>query len=340
MDNGNDNGSGTVFDSVFKTMVRKAPRLLIPFINEVFGRNYSESNEIIRFNSEHEGHKGTVVDDSVFRLGDKIYHIECQSNADSNMVVRMIEYDFAIALEDALAKGKPYRLEFPASCVLYLRHNNATPDALSMEVVLPNGDTFDYSVRVFKAQTVGKEELFQKRLLILLPYYLMRYERELASIDGDEEWTVRLIAECTELRIELADATLGRGDDLLYEELTELIIRVSDYLTRANEALQKKVRAAMGGEVLELLNDRAERMAREAEERGLADGMKRGMERGLEQGMKQGASDLAELLRARGVEEDLIEEAMAALRERQAQEAAAEASAADPANPTDSVEEE
>ena len=49
---------------------------MIPFINEVFGRNYSESNEIIRFNSEHEGHKGTVVDDSVFRLGDKIYHIE------------------------------------------------------------------------------------------------------------------------------------------------------------------------------------------------------------------------------------------------------------------------
>ena len=256
------------------------------------------------------------------------------------MVVRMIEYDFAIALEDALAKGKPYRLEFPASCVLYLRHNNATPDALSMEVVLPNGDTFDYSVRVFKAQAVGKEELFQKRLLILLPYYLMRYERKLASIDGDEEWTVRLIAECTELRIELADATLSRGDDLLYEELTELIIRVSDYLTRANEALQKKVRAAMGGEVLELLNDRAERMAREAEERGLADGMKRGMERGMEQGLERGASDLAELLRARGVEEDLIEEAMAALRERQAQEAAAKALAADPANPTDSVEEE
>lgn len=309
-------------------MVRKAPRLLIPFINEVFGRNYSESNEIVRFSSEHEGHKGTVVDDSVFRLGDKIYHIECQSKADSNMVVRMIEYDFAIALEDALSRGKPYRLEFPASCVLYLRHTSATPDALSIEVVLPNDDTFDYSVRVFKAQAVGKEELFQKRLLILLPYYLMRYERELAGIDRDEGWTAQLIAECTELRIELADATLGRGDDLLYEELTELIIRVSDYLTRANEALQKKVRAAMGGEVLELLNDRAERMAREAEERGLADGM------------KQGASNLAELLRARGVEEDLIEEAMAALRERQAQEAAAKALEGDQADSTGSVEEE
>ena len=88
----------------------------------------------------------------------------------------------------------------------------------------------------------------------------------------------------------------------------------------------------MGGEVLELLNDRAERLAREAKEQGLADGMKQGME----QGMEQGASDLAELLRARGVEEGLIEEAMTALRERRAQEA----SAADPADLADSVEEE
>ena len=147
----------TVFDSVFKTMVHKAPRLLIPFINEVFGRSYSEESEIIRFNSEHEGSKGTIIDDSVFRLQDKIYHVECQSTADSNMVVRMIEYDFAIALEDALRKGKPYRLEFPASCVLYLRHSNATPDTLALEVVLPNGGSFDYEVKVFKAQLIGKE---------------------------------------------------------------------------------------------------------------------------------------------------------------------------------------
>jgi hypothetical protein len=78
-------------------MVHKAPQLLVPFINEVFGRNYPDDSEIIRFNSEHEGHKGTIIDDSVFRLQSKIYHVECQSTPDSSMVVRMIEYDFAIA---------------------------------------------------------------------------------------------------------------------------------------------------------------------------------------------------------------------------------------------------
>lgn len=322
----------TVFDSVFKTMVHKAPRLLIPFINEVFGRSYPDGCTIVQFNSEHEGRKGTIIDDSVFRLQDKIYHVECQSTPDSNMVVRMIEYDFAIALEDALNRGKPYRLEFPASCVLYLRHNSAMPDVLSMEVALPNGGSFDYEVKVLKAQLINKEELFQKRLLILLPYYLMRYEHMLASISKDDEQTARLVAECTELRMNLAEATLGKGDALLYEELTELIIRVADYLTQAYEVLQKKVRAAMGGEVLELLNDRAERLEREAESRGLAWGMQRGMEeglekgleKGLEEGLEKGANDLAELLKELGVSEELVDKAMEALRDKREREASVE----------------
>ena len=229
--------NGTVFDSVFKTMVHKAPHLLIPFINEVFGRNYPEGCEIVCYNSEHEGHKGAVIDDSVFRLQNKIYHVECQSIPDASMVIRMIEYDFAIALEDAINRGKPYRLEFPASCVLYLRHSNKTPNVLSMEVALPNGQSFNYEVKVFKAQLINMDELFQKKLLILLPYYLMRHEHELADISDDEGQTAQLIAERTELRMSLAEATLAKGDALLYEELTELIIRVSDYLTRAYSAL-------------------------------------------------------------------------------------------------------
>ncbi|MDO4807435.1 MAG: hypothetical protein Q4A07_09305 [Coriobacteriales bacterium] len=178
-----------------------------------------------------------------------------------------------------------------------------------MEVVLPNGGLFDYEVKVFKVQLIGKEELFKKRLLILLPYYLMRYEQRLAAIEKDDEQTAHLIAECIELRMQLAEATIDKGDALLYEELTELIIRVSDYLTHAYAALQKKVRAAMGGEVLELLNDKAERWKREAEKRG------------LKQGLEQGASELAELLKGLGVGEVVINDAMEMLREKREQAA-------------------
>lgn len=308
----------TIFDSVFKTMVHKTPQLIVPFINEAFGRNYPNDTDVIHFSNEHEGVRGTVIDDSVFRLQNKIYHIECQSTPDSNMVVRMIEYDFSIALEQALAAGAPYEMEFPASCVLFLRHTSKTPDMLAMKVNLPDGGSFQYTAHVVKAQRYESDEIFEKRLLLLLPYYLMRYEQALDAIADDDVRTARLVEECVDLNARLADVVLGAGDRLLYEELVELIIRVSDHIMSKHDRLRGKVRNAMGGEVLELLNDRAARLEREAEERGIERGIEQGIEQGKElgikQGVEQGIGDLVAQLKARGVDERVIADSVAALR--------------------------
>lgn len=308
----------TIFDSVFKTMVHKAPQLMIPFINEVFGRDYPQDATIVSYSNEHEGLRGSVIDDTVFRLQDKIYHVECQSTPDSNMVIRMIEYDFAIALEGALSAGAPYEMEFPSSCVLFLRHTASTPDVLSMKVNLPDGGSFDYQAKVVKAQLFSSDELFEKRLLLLLPYYLMRYEGALSHIACDDFRATQLIEECVELRANLEMYTLETGDTLLYEELTELIIKVSDHILSAHDSLRKKVRKAMGGEVLELMHERAARLEREAEARGLELGIKQGVEQGIEQGIEQGfeqgVSDLSAILRERGVDEKIIEDAIASMR--------------------------
>jgi hypothetical protein len=295
----------TVFDSVFKTMVHKTPKLVIPLINEVFGRSYAHDERVVHFSNEHETRRGSKIDDTVFRLGDKIYHIECQSTPDTDMVVRMIEYDFSIALERALSGGAPYRMEFPASCVLFLRHNERTPDVLQMEVKLPDGNSFEYRVRVMKAQLIGEDEIFSKQLFLLLPYYLMRYEKALSQIANDDNRTAYLLAECLDLRMRLAEATIGQGEVILFEEIIELIIRVSDHITAAYETLQKKVRAVMGGEVLELWADRVERVEREARE---------AREQGLEQGLEQGINELSQKLLELGVSEELIAQAVAQVR--------------------------
>lgn len=317
----------TVFDSVFKTMVHKTPQLIVPFINEAFGRDYPTNTPVIHFSNEHEELRGSRIDDSVFRLQNKIYHVECQSTSDSSMVIRMIEYDFAIALEQALAAGRPYEIDFPSSCVLFLRHSNKTPDVLQLKVNLPSGESFLYKAKVVKAQAYNCEELFQKRLFLLLPYYLMRYERSLDKIASDPNLTARLVEECVDLNAQLANALLTTGDRLLYEELVELIIRVIDHIMARYESLKGKVRSAMGGEVLELLNDRAERLEREAEARGIERGIQQGIERGIEQGIqqgiqqgidqgkKQGIDSLVAELMERGVDEGLIREAVFALKQ-------------------------
>ena len=132
----------------------------------------------------------------------------------------------------------------------------------------------------------------------------MRYEKTLSSIAADDVRAAQLIAECAELRADLESATLAEGEPLLYEQLVELIIRVTDHMLAAHETLRKRVRRAMGGEVLELMRDRAERLEREAEARG------------IEQGIEQGIERMAASFRAAGIDEATIQAAIEAAQEK------------------------
>ena len=91
--------NNTIFDDVFRTMVEKMPELAVPLINEIFGTAYPEDIKIIQKRNEHQTRQGEIITDSQLLISEKIYHLECQSTQDSEMVVRMIEYDFSIGLE-------------------------------------------------------------------------------------------------------------------------------------------------------------------------------------------------------------------------------------------------
>ena len=49
------------------------------------------------------------------------------------MAIRMFEYDFAIALESRRRLGRKFYVEFPRSCVIYLRSTKNTPDVEEVE---------------------------------------------------------------------------------------------------------------------------------------------------------------------------------------------------------------
>ena len=50
------------------------------------------------------------------------------------MAIRMIEYDFLVALKHARKNGFEYTINYPESCVIYLRHKETTPDFLTVHV--------------------------------------------------------------------------------------------------------------------------------------------------------------------------------------------------------------
>lgn len=75
----------TVYDDVFRTMLEKIPRLLIPLINEAFSAHYSEGEAVTALQNEHMKLPGNkVVSDSYLQIRDRYYHMECQSSPRRN----------------------------------------------------------------------------------------------------------------------------------------------------------------------------------------------------------------------------------------------------------------
>ena len=153
--------NNTIFDDVFRTMIEKMPYLAVPLINEVFHTSYPENVKITQLRNEHQQEDGEIITDSCLLIGKKMYHIECQSTDDTTMTIRMIEYDFAIAIGNAEKQNRRYRIEFPKSCVLFLRSSENTPDNLEADVIFPDGRTHVYSIPTIKMADYTKDSIFE-----------------------------------------------------------------------------------------------------------------------------------------------------------------------------------
>lgn len=281
--------NNTIFDDVFRTMVEKMTYLIVPLINEVFHTSYPEDVEIVHLRNEHQLEDGELITDARLLIGDKVYHIECQSTDDTTMAIRMFEYDFAIAMESRRKAGRKFFVEFPRSCVIYLRTTKNTPDVEEVEMKLPDGQVCEYRVLTVKVERYTKERIFEKNLLMLLPFYVMRYEDTAHTIGEDSEKLQGLLKEYENIRINLEKELSIAGRSELYTDLNKLIVKISDYIFRKEEKVRRGVDEVMGGKVLQLESERLR-------EEGMAIGEIKGEARGKVIGKAEGEARLSALI--------------------------------------------
>ena len=181
--------TSTPYDDVFRTLLNDCSSLIIPVINEVFGENYTGEEEIIFSPNEHflnqqDGKEEERITDTSFKIlgkETKKYHLECQSSADSSMLVRFFEYDTQIALDEGEIKGNVLTVTLPHSAVLFLRYNAGAPDKLKIRMITPGGDV-EYNIFVIKSQQYTIKEIFEKKLLFLIPFYIFSHENQLETL--------------------------------------------------------------------------------------------------------------------------------------------------------------
>ncbi len=186
--------SSTPYDDVFRTLLNDCSRLILPVINELFGEHYTGDEKIVFSPNEHflnrqDGEEESRITDSSFRVigrTEKKFHRECQSTPDSSMLIRLFEYDAQIALDDGEIAENGLTVTFPHSAVLFLRHNNKTPDTMTVHMITPGGE-ISYNIPVMKVQQYGVTEIFGKKLYFLIPFYIFAHESRFAEYEQDNE---------------------------------------------------------------------------------------------------------------------------------------------------------
>ena len=267
------------------------PSLLIPLINEVFQTNYPEDIHFQQLRNEHYEKLGKIITDSILQIEDCTYHLECQSSLDGRMVIRMFEYDFSIALELAQKNNETFEIEFPQSCVLYIRNHRkrSLPDYHEAIVKFADGQQILYRVPILRAQNYTVDSIFEKRLLILLPYHILRYESFLKNSGTNSKKLEQLLTDYQKISDALEQCTDDKKS-ALYIDIIILIEKIADHIIpKDNENVRERLGDIMGGKILQLESERLlEKGQLLGEAKGRAAGLIQGQAEGRIQGQAEG----------------------------------------------------
>ena len=249
----------TPYDDAFRTMTVDCIRLLIPMMNEVFGKQYSGNEKIILHQNEHflsqqDGNEDKRITDSSFTIigeEEDQYLFECQSTSDSSILIRIFEYATQIALESGEQKKERLILNIPRMAIMFLRSNDNTPDIMEVEINSDGGKLI-CPVKVFRISDYKLKEIFEKGLYFILPFYIFTHEKEFGSYNDNANELNKLKEEYI-LMMEMLDEAVAEQKISTYYRRTiiDMSKKVLENIARQYENVRKGVETVMGGQVLE-----------------------------------------------------------------------------------------
>ena len=285
-----DQVSDTIYDDVIRSICERFLWMLIPLVNHTLGTNYSREAKIRLLPNEHHNvisnKMDTRVTDAYFEIEEcgvvKQYHLECQSNSDASMIVRIMEYDFMIAIDEMIRNLDDHKYEcelrLPETVVLYLRHQEGVPKYFKVRM-RHNEQEMLYKARIVNAQDYSLTEIEDAELYVLVPYYLMRYEEEIKNNKN-----ISYVEQEIEHIIHVIQKALDAGKinayvaDLLQTYAQRILLKIAQKSASRERLVEK-----MSGQVIVTLSD-------VLYEAGQKDGLSQGFSQGISQGLSQGIS--------------------------------------------------
>ncbi|MBR2209433.1 MAG: hypothetical protein IJ859_11550, partial [Synergistaceae bacterium] len=135
--------------------------------------------------------------------------------------------------------------------VLFLRSNKNTPNTMSIVINTPGGSV-NFDVPIMKVNSYSLEEIFEKSLYFLLPFYIFNLEKNFPKYEKNPAELNKLKKEYTNFMERLEQAVTD-GKILTHDRRTilEMSKKVLENIAVKYSNVQKEVKEVMGGKVLD-----------------------------------------------------------------------------------------
>ena len=291
--------SRQLFDSIFWSSVVKMKEFVIPLINEVYNEKLSEYATVDLKPLKHVVRKNRnryirremdqlirVIDGDL----DRCYHFECETYYNKSLAIRIGEYGSAAAFDSVKVKDNGVEIEVPYSAVIILKKANLVSNEFVVTIKYPGGEV-KYSAPTIRVWDYSLEDIFEKRLFLLLPFYTMRIMDRLGKMNRDNNSEpVKKIFYDINAKL---DEAVGQGilDEYQKRTLTRYTESVVTRLLEKYSNLSKEVDTIMGGRIIDtdadvILKKGIKLGKSEGREEGRAEGREEGREETLASSIK------------------------------------------------------
>ena len=276
------------YDAVFWAGVQGLTQYLVPLVNEAFGEHFTNSASVELL----PGKQADQKPDSSFERGEMDtlalliekavkmkYHFEVETHANRGIFIRIGRYDLSVARNNFAWTERGIETQLPQSAVIFLAGGESIQDKVSIFYKGAQGEARN-DVPVLKIKRYSIDDLFQKRLLLLLPFYSFHFDGkfEQMEVDGIGE----LEEAFDEIHTRLVALTEDGGiDEAQRSQLLDCMQRVLEKQTIKYKNVSEGVRKLMGGYIFYTRTDAIL-------DKGRAEGREEGWNAGLNAGRNEG----------------------------------------------------
>ena len=177
-----------IYAKIFKKILTLSTTAVVNLINGLFGTNYPPESTVDYNWTEFEDKElKRILADTILTINKcHSYHMEAQMTEDEDIIFRVFEYSYSHADRTRKNDSSGCLLSFPEPKIIYLYSADKAPDEYQLTLDFGSQGTFLYKVSTFKFLETSIEELNQKKMIILIPFQLLKLRKLLEKERSDE----------------------------------------------------------------------------------------------------------------------------------------------------------